>query len=465
MNLLEYLYFCAILHEKDADMKRLIEAKLLDWKNRNNKMPLLVYGARQVGKTTTIVDFAKLYYANALIFNFESSARLASIFERDLNPNRIIVELESLSGKSIQKGSTLLFFDEIQACPNALTSLKYFYEQAPEYHIIAAGSLLGVTVNRKGKQTNVMNGDIYDGCKVSFPVGKVETLTMYPMTFEEFLILVNLPLLNAIRDSYKSNMCLPEPLHEKALELYRIYLYVGGMPRAVYEYTENQNDDDYIRIRQNEILSLYSADMAKYTTQSEQVKIAAIYDSIPSQLAKENRKFQYSVIGSYARAASYEIGMSWLKSSGLVINSTKVHEGKMPLAYYTDNLSYKIYMSDIGLLNAKSNAPRTLVLSGRLAGEAKGAMTENYVAQELTANGHTIYYWESNGKAEMDFVIQLGDDVVPIEVKSADNVMAKSLKQFAAKYAPAYSIRVSAKNFGFENKIKSVPLYAVFCIR
>ena len=445
-------------------MKRLIETALLDWKNRKNKMPLLVYGARQVGKTTTIVAFGKAHYTNTVTFNFESNAQLAAIFDKDLNPLRIISELEILSGKSIHKKNTLLFFDEIQACPNALTSLKYFCEQAHGYHVIAAGSLLGVVLNRKRTKTKEKNGYTDDAGSVSFPVGKVEILTMYPMTFEEFLFSVNSALMDAIQKGYEKNIPLSEPLHEKALDFYRDYLYVGGMPKAVAEYAD-RCDEDYIRIRQNEILSLYSSDMAKYTTQSEQIKTAAIYDSIPSQLAKENKKFQYSMIGSHARATSYEIGMSWLKLAGLVIISTKAREGKMPLAFYADNLSYKIYMSDIGLLNAKSNTPKNLVLSDRVSAEAKGAMTENYVAQELAANGHTIYYWESSGKAEIDFVIQLGDNAVPIEVKSSDNVRAKSLKQFIGKYSPTYSIRVSTRKFGFENKIKSVPLYAVFCIR
>jgi hypothetical protein len=335
--------------------------------------------------------------------------------------------------------------------------LKYFCEQIPKYHIIAAGSLLGVALNRRKRNDDDVN-------KISFPVGKVEILTMYPMTFEEFLLATNPYLLEAIKEGYENNEPLSKPLHEKALELYRIYLYVGGMPKAVSECIKT-NDYDFIRICQNEILSLYSADMAKYTTSAEQIKISAVYNSIPSQLAKENKKFFYRAIGSHARAASYESGLSWLKSTGLVLRSTKAREGKTPLAFYVDNLSYKIYMSDVGLLNAKGNAPRPLVLSDGLSGEAKGAMTENYVAGELTANGHILYYWESNGKAEIDFLIQLDNFSTPIEVKSADNVQSKSLKQYVGKYAPAYSIRISARNFGFENNIKSVPLYAVFCIR
>ena len=247
--------------------------------------------------------------------------------------------------------------------------------------------------------------------------------------------------------------------------LSNLILITGGMPCAVAEYLEKK-DLDFVRIRQNEILVLYTADMAKYTTRAEQVKIAAIYDSIPSQLARENRKFQYSMVGSGARAVSHETGLDWLKNSGLVLKCEKTREGKIPLKNYSDMLSYKVYMSDTGLLNAKSAVPKNIVLTGTgFGGEAKGAMTENYVAQELAFNGHALYYWESGGKAEIDFLLQSSEGVIPVEVKAAENVQAKSLKEFIKRYSPPYSIRISAKNFGFENSIKSVPLYAVFCIK
>lgn len=417
-------------------------------------MPLLVFGARQVGKSTTIFEFGKAHYSNVVVFNFEHNKPLHEIFEKDLDPVRIVRELTNIQGQSINEKTTLIFFDEVQTCPKALTSLKYFCEQAPNYNIIAAGSLLGVAVNRKKAEDN----------GTSFPVGKVEQLTMYPMTFEEFLFAKNPHILESIKECYLSDSPLPMPLHEKALELYRAYLFTGGMPKAVYAHIHK--DGDFVRFAQNEVLSFYSADMAKYTTASEQIKIASIYDSIPYQLAKDNRKFQYSLIGSTARAVSYELGLAWLKSAGIVIQCNKVREGKIPLAFYADGLSYKIYMSDVGLLNAKGNVPESLILSDlRLGGEAKGAMAENYVAQELIANGHKVYYWESGNQASLDFVIQIGDDFVPVEVKSKDNVQAKSLNVFVNKYKPAYSIRVSSKNFGFENGIKSVPLYAVFCIK
>jgi len=442
-------------------MKRLLELDLIEWKNRESKMPLLVYGARQTGKTTTIFEFGKNHYLSVVLFNFEAGEKLTTIFDGDLSPARIIHELEIYSGQSINRG-TLIFFDEIQYCPRALTSLKYFCEQAPEYNIIAAGSLLGVAVNRRITKNNAETGDEKG---ISFPVGKVEILTMYPMNFEEFLMAANPYLLENIKECYLTNSPLSETAHEKALELYRTYLFTGGMPRAVADYLE-KDDFDFVRIKQNEILVLYTADMAKYTTRSEQVKIAAIYDSIPAQLARENKKFQYSIVGSGARAAFYETGLDWLKNAALVLKCEKAREGKIPLKSYVDMLSYKVYMSDVGLLNAKSAVPKNILLTGSgLGGEAKGAMTENYVAQELTFNGHQLYYWESGGKAEVDFLLQNSEGVIPVEVKSAENVQAKSLKEFVKKYSPPYSIRISARNFGFENNIKSIPLYAIFCIK
>jgi len=424
-------------------------------------MPLLVFGARQTGKTTTVYEFGKRHFSNVAVFNFEASEKLSTIFDGNLDPGRIISELEIFAGQSINN-TTLVFFDEVQYCPKALTSLKYFSEQAPGYHIIAAGSLLGVAVNRRKIKKD---DEITDERGVSFPVGKVEILTMYPMNFEEFLQAANPYLLENIKECYETNSPLSETSHEKALELYRCYLFTGGMPRVVADYLE-EKDLDIVRIRQNEILVLFTADMAKYTTPPEQVKIAAIYNSIPSQLARENRKFQYNIVRSGARAVTYETGLDWLNSAGLVLKCGKTHEGKIPLKNYADMLSYKVNMSDVGLLNAKSMTPKNNVLTGSGLGvEAKGAMIENYVAQELAFNGHPLYYWESNGKAEIDFLLQGGEGVIPIEVKAAENVQSKSLKEFVKRYSPRYSIRISAKNFGFENNIKSVPLYAVFCIK
>lgn len=431
-------------------MKRLIEQTFIKWKNDPNKKPLLVYGARQVGKTHSIVEFGKTYYDNIIYLNFEGNDDLKQVFEKNLEPKRILTALEVFSSQKILKEKTLIIFDEIQECERALTSLKYFYENCPEYHIMAAGSLLGLAINHG---------------HFSFPVGKVNIATMYPLNFEEFLMALNrYDLIEIIKNSFKTNSPIENIIHEKLLEIYHQYLAVGGMPAVVNAFITH-NDFDYVRIAQNEIQSNYYGDMSKYTDIKESNKIIATYRSIPSQLAKDNKKFQYKLIGSGARASTYESSIEWLKTAGIVYKCNKVKEGLLPLKVYEDLLSYKIYMSDVGLLSCSLNLNIQNILIDVLSGEAKGAIAENYVMQQLVSNGLEPYYWESNGKAELDFVIQLDDGIVPIECKYADNVQAKSLGVFVKKYNPIYSVRVSSKNFGFENNIKSVPLYALFCLK
>ncbi len=430
-------------------MERKMFDRLVLWKNSDNRMPLVLYGARQVGKTYTALSFGKEFYKNTVYINLEDSQEVAGIFERDLDPERIIKELSAKSGQTILEGDTLIIFDEIQACERALTSLKYFCENAPEYHMIAAGSLLGVAVNRE---------------KYSFPVGKVDMLTLYPLDFEEFLwALGKQDLAKIIRNSFETSE--PLSLHDTAMDLYRTYLVTGGMPRAVLEYIEKQ-DFNFVLAAQKNINDAYIADMAKYATPVETTKIMAAFNSIPAQLAKDNRKFQYKVIKSGARAYEYETSLEWLRASGVIIKCHKVKEGHLPLTAYADNSSFKVYMTDTGLLCSKFDIPANAVLidvPGFIG--FKGALAENYVCSALTGNGIKPFYWESRGKAEVDFVIQDKDgNIVPVEVKSAENVKSKSLVQFIKQYHPPYSIRISAKNFGFENSIKSVPLYAVFCI-
>jgi predicted AAA+ superfamily ATPase len=396
-----------------------------------------------------VFNFGKNHYQDIIVFNFENNDPLKTIFEQDAEPERIISELEKYSLKRITS-DVLIFFDEIQACPKALTSLKFFTEQAPQFNIIAAGSLLGVAVNHEG---------------FSFPVGKISRLNMYPMNFEEFLLALGENILvDVVKNAYENDTPLPQNIHEKALRLYNMYLVTGGMPKAVLEYIEKK-DFEFVRIIQRNILADYEADMVKYASVSESVKIRAVFASIPAQLAKENRKFQYSTIGSNARAASYELGIQWLADAGLIYKCNKTHEGKIPLKSYVDLLSYKIYMNDVGLLNCYSNTPPVLVLSGNFGGEAKGAVTENYIMQQLVFNELTPYYWESQGKAEVDFILQFDSGIViPIEAKSSIHTKSKSLSVFVKKYGINKSIRITAKNFGFENNIKSVPLYAAFCI-
>ena len=431
-------------------MKRLIEKVFTKWKTNPERKPLLVYGARQVGKTYSIVEFGKSNYDNIIYLNFEGNSNLKQIFEKDLEPKRILTALEALSGQRILKEKTLLFFDEIQECERALTSLKYFYEQCPEYHIIAAGSLLGLAINRG---------------QFSFPVGKINITTMYPLNFEEFLMAIErVDLVDLIKNAYKSNTPIENIVHEKLLEYYHQYLAIGGMPAVVNAFITH-NDFDYVKIAQNEIQSNYYGDMTKYTDIKESNKIIATYRSIPSQLAKENKKFQYKLIGSGARASTYESSIEWLKTAGIVYKCNKAKEGFLPLKVYEDLLSYKIYMSDVGLLANSLNINIQNILSNVLSSDAKGAIAENYVMQQLVSIGFEPYYWESNGKAEIDFVVQINNGVIPIECKYADNVQAKSLAVFTNKYSPAYAIRVSAKNFGFENNIKSIPLYALFCLK
>lgn len=430
-------------------MKRRIEAGLLNWKNQKDRKPLIVYGARQVGKTYSIISFGKNNYADYAYFNFEANEELKSIFDRNLEPSRIVLELGAVLGKRIS-GHTLIIFDEIQAAPKALTSLKYFYEQAPEYHIIAAGSLLGVALEREN---------------YSFPVGKVNSINMYPMDFYEFLMATeNEALADIIEAGYRDDTPLSEQLHSRALELYRAYLVVGGMPEVVREYVET-NDYRMVRVKQAEIINNYTADMAKYATKNEAVRHVATYNSIPSQLARENKKFQYRLIGSNARSREYEGSIDWLYKAGVVLKCEKVNKGKVPLEFYKDITSFKIYFSDVGLLAAKAMIPVETILSDiNFGGEAKGAVTENYLAVQLACREHNLYYWESNSTAELDFVIMYGNGILPIECKANVHVRAKSLEIFKKKYDIAQSVRVSAKNFGMENGIKSVPLYAAWCI-
>ncbi len=430
-------------------MERKIVDKLIRWRKSSNRMPLIIHGARQVGKTYTALSFGKEFYRNTVYFNLEDTTEVSNIFERDLNPERIIRELSAKSGQSILKEDTLIVLDEIQACERALTSLKYFCENAPDYHVIATGSLLGVAINREN---------------YSFPVGKVSMLTLYPLDFEEYLwALDKQGIVELIRNSFNKNE--PLSLHETAIDLYKSYILTGGMPQAVLEYLR-EKDYNFVMAAQKNINDAYIADMAKYATPNETTKIMAALNSVPAQLAKDNRKFQYKIIKTGARAYEYETPLDWLKASGVIIKCHKVTEGKLPLSAFSSNDLFKVYMGDTGLLCSKFGIPSNAILSDiPLFNSFKGALAENYVASALTTNGYIPYYWESQGKAEVDFLIQDNEgNIIPIEVKSSDNVRSKSLNQYVAKYNPKYSVRISAKNFGFENGIKSVPLYAVFCI-
>lgn len=430
-------------------MERKIFKRLVEWKNNPRRQPLIITGARQVGKTHSALVFGKEHYKNTVYLNMEDSSEVQAVFERDLKPDRILRELSVLSGQSIFPGDTLIIFDEIQACARALTALKYFCENASEYHLIAAGSLLGVAMNR----------DNY-----SFPVGKVDLLPLYPLDFEEFLLATShLHLIGLIKACYKT--FLPLSVHEKALDLYQTYLIVGGMPSAVQEYIRT-NDFNFVTAVQKAINDAYIADMAKYATASETTKIMAAWASLPAQLAKANKKFQYKVIKSGARAYEYETPLDWLKFAGIINKCMRITEGKLPLMAYADNDSFKVYMVDTGLLCSKFGIAPNVILSGLPSFDGfKGALAENYVCQSLVVNGFTPYYWSSPGKAELDFVLQDSQGkIIPVEVKSSENVKAKSMNNFVSQYQLDEAVRVSKKNFGFENGIKSIPLYALFCL-
>jgi hypothetical protein len=429
-------------------MERKIEEYFSSWKKSPGRMPLMVVGARQVGKTYSILSFGNNNYSNVAYFNFESNTELQHIFQRDLNPARIVQELSILAGKTISPNNTLIFFDEIQSCEQALTSLKYFNEDASEFHVIAAGSLLGVAVNRN---------------EYSYPVGKVEKINMYPLDFEEFLwALGQKDACQLISEHFENN--LEFSLHTKFLDYYYHYLAIGGMPQVVKEYIERA-DFNFVVALQKNINDAYVADMAKYASADETSKILAAFNTIPAQLAKENRKFQYKLIKPGARAYQFESALDWLQASGVAHKCVKVNEGNFPLQMYSEPAAFKVYLSDNGLLCSKFGiAPHFLISGNRIVDNIKGALTENFVMNSLVANHFQPYYWESQGKAEVDFVVQMNNgSIIPIEVKSSDNVRSKSLRQFIIKYKPSYSVRVSTKNFGFENGIKSIPLYALHC--
>ena len=430
-------------------MEREIIKDLLKWKESKNRKPLIIHGARQVGKTYIIKKFGKECYDNLIYVNFETNKEISSQISDSIDTKYIINKLELFYGEKIIPGKTLILFDEIQANERALTSLKYFYEDAPEYHIIAAESLLGIAINRKN---------------YSFPVGKVQMLNMYPLSFKEFLISMGRQeLIEEIKIHFETNERMDKDIHELCLKLYRTYLVVGGMPEVVQTYLEEQKKIAAIDI-QAEILASYERDMTKYADNNLSNKIISAFDSIPLQLAKDNQKLQYKVISRGGTSSIFGEAILWLKNSGIV-NQVYKAEAELPLEMYKDLASFKLYMSDVGLFVNKAKYPLYQIdLSSQPTMIAMGPLTEHYVANELRIKGYELYYWESKGKAELDFLIQKDVNIVPIEVKSSTHIKARSLDLYMKTYNPKYAIRISEKNFGLENNIKSVPLYAVFCI-
>ena len=435
-------------------MKRSITQMLVEWKAAKNRMPLLVHGARQVGKTYSIREFGKSSYRNTAYVNLETDPIAGTWFDDNIDPVRIVMLLEASTKMRVVPEETLIVFDEIQSCERALTSLKYFNENSPQYHVVAAGSLLGVAIKRE---------------KYSFPVGNVDSKTMHPFTFEEFLwALDEEKLSEEINAGFMSNSPLHISLHKKAMDLYKVYLITGGMPASILEYV---NTGSFVMVPevQNRIMNDYIADMAKYASVSESVKIRAAYNSIPAQLAKENRKFQYKVIQKGGSSSIFGEAIDWLETAKVVNKCHNLTNPEVPLDVYKDFTSFKLYMSDTGLLTMASRTPQEIILNlGEEDNRFLGAIAENYVAQHFTAKDKSLLYWRNDskigGQAEIDFVLQEGANIVPVEVKAGERVTSRSLGVFVQKFKPAYSIRISGRNFGFENGIKSVPLYAAFCI-
>lgn len=431
-------------------MYRKITEELNRWKSDPYRKPLIIQGARQVGKTYTALEFGRNNYENVAYFNFETRPSLSEIFSENISPQYLIPLLSHICGKTIVKEKTLIIFDEIQLCERALTSLKYFCEEAPEYHIIVAGSLLGVAVNRS---------------EFSFPVGKVDIKTMYPMDMEEFLLAMGEnELAYRIKKCFADNIPMPSVLHESAMQLYRQYLVTGGMPECVLQYSQTR-DTILVRHTQSNILQSYLNDMSKYNNLNEIKKTRLAYDNITVQLSKKNTRFQYKLIKKGGRASEFENAIEWLCLSGIVSQVYKVEQIKKPLENYRDIDSFKIYISDMGLLGARKEInPDDILFMSEEINDFKGGMTENYVNIQLKINGYSTYYWESDRGAEIDFIIQRENHLIPVEVKSADNTKAKSLKLYMQKFSPEYAVKISAKNFAFEDRIKTVPLYAVFCL-
>ena len=450
-------------------MKRKITQQLIDWKNRPDHKPLILQGARQVGKTYILEEFGREHYKNYIKVSLDLVPDVRNFLKDNINPLEIIAYLETLYNERIVPQETLVILDEIQDCKRALLALKYFQEDYPQYDIVAAGSLLGVAVNQgnqpdeedeAGKTQQQQEEEEF-----SYPVGKVDELRLYPMDFEEFLWAINMDVLaQDIRTHFNSNEAMPASVHQLALDLYQRYLIVGGMPESVGKYVETHSFLECRTVQQS-ILIGYNADMAKYAKPATTVKIRACFNSIPAQLAKENRKFQYKLAQKGGTARIFGEAIEWLILAGIVHKCKLISHGFIPISAQEDDSDFKIYMSDIGLLNTKAQMPAQMLLNSiETENTFLGSVAENYVGQALAANGITLRYWKNDNTQEVEYIIQDGMNVIPVEVKKGKKVDAISMNNFKKTYNCPFAYRISGKNFGFANEIKSVPLYAVFCI-
>jgi len=426
-------------------MKRQIFKNLQDWKQSPSRKPLILKGARQVGKTYILKAFAASEYENVAYLNFENSVQLHELFSGSLKPQDILKILSIELSIDITPGKTLIIFDEVQECPAALNSLKYFNELANEYHICAAGSLLGVTLaNSKG-----------------FPVGKVDFMHLYPLNFTEFLTAKGEDQLIQYLEDIHTIEPLPSILHEKLLRFLKEYLYIGGMPAAVLEYLSSENFAQ-IRTIQTNILQAYRLDFAKHAPRNAMMKINQVWDVIPSQLAKENKKFIYSVIRKGARAQEFEGAIQWLTEAGLIHKVYNSSTPKLPLNAYINHDIFKIYLADVGLLGAMAGLSAKVIIYGdAIFQEFQGALLENYVAQALVCQNHDLFYWTSAGQAELDFILQHNDIIYPLEVKSGTSLKKKSLLTYSQKYQPKVQLRTSPMNLKLDGQVLNCPLYLV----
>ena len=429
-------------------MYRFIEEDLKKWKN-DSKMPLMLVGARQVGKTYVLEKFCKENYEKYIYINLDKEENISQIFESSIDPDTIIEKIEIIKNINIDIENTIIFFDEIQVCERAITSLKYFCESVKPYKIVCAGSLLGVKINR---------------FKSSFPVGKVTIKYLYPMNFEEFLLSLNEDkLFDEIKTHYLTNESVIEPIHEKAMDLYKKYLVLGGMPQVINDFLNNEKNITQVNFGlQEQIITSYLADMNKYTENSEGVKNSQIYNSIPKELARVNNTFKFSLVDESARKSRYESSLDWLLASNMVLKCDLTEKNESPLKAFVNSLKFKLYLSDVGLLRSLSNIEYNEILLDKNE-MFRGVLTENFVACSLFPKSKELYYYNFD-KYEIDFLVKIDGEIIPIEVKSGRRTNSKSLNEYIKKYNPKYSIRISGKNFGFDNNIKSVPLYAVFCI-
>lgn len=430
-------------------MERKITQRLKQWKLRSDRKPLMLFGARQTGKTTSVLDFGKGEYERVVHVDFLKQPQMKTAFQGSLEPEIIVAAIEALGRCEIDPGSTLLFLDEVQECDAAITALKYFCSDLPRLDVVAAGSLLGVHVAREG----------------SFPVGYVDTLTMRPMDFEEFCWAIDeRKAFDLVKLSHKAMTACP--VHDRMMELYRSYLLVGGMPEAVLKYAESKSFD-IVRGVQNDIATLYVADMAKYASALDATKIVASWNSIPSQLAKESgsTKFIWRNIASGAKSERYATAVDWLVASGVVNKCTQITDGKAPLKSFEVESSFKLYLADTGLLASAYDARLDdFSDTGSKTARFRGGMVENYVMQQLVASGFKPYYWGMQSTQEVEFVVRLDEGVVPVEVKSGLRVRSTSAVRFAEKYGCPYVVRVTAKNFGETESVKNIPLYAACLI-